>query len=171
MIDHVSRRAIAVAAGALLSVAIACQDSSTAPAGGDQIGLAATASQPGDTTHGTPPGDPPANPPVTAFNLTVSVSAPVSGGDTTQFTPLANAKVTVYSFKLVSGSGGGDTTGVSKTVVVTGTTNGAGQITFASLPSAQYLVEAIPAGASSGPSLHIGPPYAAHVDLNLIVRP
>ena len=157
-----------IAAGAVLLVVLAaCSDSGSISApedAGTTLGTASAAA-PGDTAQSTKPFVP-----ATVIDLGVTVGSAVAGKDSTDFTPLPNAKVTVYDQKLVRGSGA-DTLVVSETAVANATTDANGKVRFDGLPAAQYRVEAIREGVSGGTaSVILAPPYAAEVGVLLIIR-
>jgi hypothetical protein len=161
------RRRPSAAGAVLLVVLAACSDSASISApedAGTTLG-AASAAAPGDTALTTKPFVP-----ATVIDLGVTVGSAVAGKDSTDFTPLPNAKVTVYDQKLVRESGA-DTLGVSETAVANATTDANGKVRFNGLPAAQYRVEAVREGVSGGTaSVILAPPYAAEVAVLLIVR-
>ena len=153
-----------VVAGLLLALS-ACSDSApiSAPGGGTSA-LGQTASSPGDTALTGTPFVPSAN-----VDLVVTVGAAVAGQDSLQYTPLASAKVTVFSQKLVANPGGADSLTVAETAVADATTDASGKVRFAALPSVAYRVEAV--GSEGSASVTLAPPYPAAMNLRLIIRP
>jgi hypothetical protein len=141
-----------------------------------------TPSTPGDTASAVPPSTPstpsaphdstPSTPPfvpAASINLTVTVGAAVSGTDTLAFSPLANARVTVFAMTLVAAPGGGrDSLTVSEHSVADATTDASGKVRFAGLPAVAYRIEAVREGGSA--SVRLAAPYPADVDIKLIIR-
>ena len=163
---QVIRRRPSAAVAVLLVALAACSDSAPISApedAGSTRGAAATAA-PGDTAQKATPYTP-----ATVIDLGVTVGAAVAGKDSADYTPLANAKVTVYDQKLVRGSGA-DTLVVSETAVADATTDANGKVQFSELPAAQYRVEAVRDGGGTA-SVNLAPPYSASVGVLLIIRP
>jgi len=163
------RRRPSAAVGVLLAVLAACSDSGpiSAPedAGTTRGAAAAAAPAPsGDTAQKATPFVP-----AKVIDLGVTVGATAAGKDSTDYTPLANAKVTVYDQKLVRGSGA-DTLVVSESAVANATTDASGKVRFGGLPAAQYRVEAVRDGGGTA-SVILTPPYSASVGVLLIIRP
>jgi hypothetical protein len=164
---HFTRRRPFVATAGLLVALAACSDAGSISAPED-AGLGQAAAAPGNATPTSKPSTS-----ATSIDLGVTVGAAVAGKDSLAYTPLANAKVTVYSRKLVAAPGGGaDSLMVSESVVANATTDASGKARFAGLPAAEYRVEAVRTGNGGGTaSLNLAPPYAADVGVLLIIRP
>jgi hypothetical protein len=156
----------------LLVALAACSDSAPISAPEDAgTALGRSAEAPGDTALTTSPVTPAT--PAPTINLGVTVGAAVAGRDSLQYTPLADAKVTVYEQTLVaSPGGGGDTLTVSERAVANAATDANGKVIFNALPAAQYRVEAVRSGNGGGSaSINLAPPYVADVGVVLIIRP
>ena len=160
------RRRPSATVAALLVVLSACSDSApiSAPEDAGTTREAASEAAPADTAQQATPSTP-----VTVIDLGVTVGAAMAGKDSADYTPLANAKVTVYDQKLVRGSGA-DTLVVSESAVANATTDASGKVEFGALPAAQYRVEAVRDGGGTA-SVILAPPYAANVGVLLIIRP
>jgi len=163
---HFIRRRPSVVAGGLLVALAACSDSAAISAPNDAgTAVGQTAAGPGD---GSQPGTTQA--PATIFDLGVTVGTAAAGRDSLANTPLANAKVTVYSQTLVPVPGGGaDSLTVSERAVANTVTDASGKARFTGLAAAQYRVEAVRDGGGSA-SVNLAPPYAANVGVLLIIR-
>jgi hypothetical protein len=164
----INRPARDLLAGFLLLGAVACSDST--PLSSPEIS-ASSASTDTLSTVGGPGSVERPFVPATAIDLAVTVGSAVAGQDTLAYTPLANATVKVFSRTLVhSNASGRDTLSLSENEVARGTTNAAGEVSFAALPAVAYRIEAA-LGAGSPWSLFIAPPYPEDVRVRLIVRP
>ena len=123
-----------------------------------------TPSTPSDSTPTTPPFVPSAT-----IDLSVTVGAAVAGKDTLAFTPVANAKVTVFSRTLVPTPGAGaDSLKLVEGVVANSTTDASGKAHFDGLPAVSYRVEAVQGGRST--SVAIAGPYSRDVGITLILK-
>lgn len=172
----VTKRGMALIAAAAVAVIGACSDSGSVRPG--LTGPNASASNGakgsnGDTAQSGGRHDSTAKNPVAKFTMSVHVGTPQSGAtDTLSTSPVAGATVSVIeeTVTFVKGAGGNDTGHIHTTVVATGSTDAAGNVSFPDLKGTSvYIIKAEPPIGSPlrAASMAIGETFIDPLKLNL----